>query len=844
MDLNISCTSSLDQRVPDSFPPYDTDSPEGTFGEPVPFVPDVGSNVVINEHNKNIPIFGSPPKIWSGKRVLCSFSANGSDSDEYPFHAVTFGESASLTGLSYNDHSYAKTDQGESRNCPENGDNQLALLAKLALAKHDSPESSHVDCLGDFDSPVDNLCISDSLVERSSGTTKSSGVPHVTIIKQPYVSPTNGHQVANQFQPHLPGTTCKVTPTNGRAILLAPTRSSLATSVQIHRVTSVAPQPVLLRTDMPPISVDGNSVQNPPAAVPAQFRCICGFTHDDGCLVQCTSCRILQHAECMTPPGTILPKPYFCESCQPRPVMPTEAANLQRKKLAAAGINQMAPTKTIRLANAGIRFPTNKFNSPTGAIQHIAPSNRFFLTTPVNGALPVRPIQVRLGELPSGAVIGQSVGNTTIYQVDASALNQFQPRTINLDPRPYVTCGQRASKRKQDLFTLAGESSTAFDNMSTNFRFEETASTEESEELPCPKFYRAPSSTSEVEANKSAYAPRVSTNYTGRSTVNQETIVNSSAHNVPEPASPDVVIWNDSYEEASETRISDALKQRIRNVFLTSSARELDNPQISDSTLSSVSRAHRCRVASLEFNKKGLVATEHIYPRQPIVEYRGNAMLLSEYNEQQDYRRNYNPFMLFYKKLDKTVICVDARNYGNEARFIRRSCNPNCEVRLVFPPTDSFSSVINPQCIKFIVAATRVIPSGTELTIPFDFDYTSCCPTDGDATGHPQQLYDPPSQFHSDKFSPRHDWSHDASDDDVDDDNSEDDDEDEREQEEEEDDDEEAHLPKPFDESAYGSYSSFHRRLGPDLKVETSALSDRTRGKIPIRYVLIVHACL
>ncbi|BHF72989.1 Histone-lysine N-methyltransferase 2E [Sparganum proliferum] len=852
-------------EIPASIPLYDTDLTE-TFGEPIPPVPDVGSNVVINEHNKNVPIFGSPPKIWSGKRVLCSFSANGSDSDEYPFHAVTFGESASSTGLSYNDHSYAKTDQGEPKNCPENGDNQLALLAKLALAKHDTPESSHVDCLEDFDSAVDNLCISDGLVERSSAATKSSGVPHVTIIKQPYISPTNGHQVANQFQSHIPGTTCKVTPANGRAILLAPTRGSLAASVQIHRVTSVAPQPVLLRTDMPP--VDGSSVQNPPATVQAQFRCICGFTHDDGCLVQCTNCRVLQHAECMTPPGSILPKPYFCESCQPRPVVPAEAANLQRKKLAAAGINQIAPAKTIRLTNAGIRFPANKFTSPGGALQHLSPSNRFFLTTPVNGALPVRPIQVRLGELPSGAVIGQSVGGTTIYQVDASALNQLQPRTINLDPRPYVTCGQRASKRKQDLFTLAGESSTAFDNMSTNFRFEETANTEENEELPCPKFYRTPSNTSEVEANKSAYTPRVSTNYTGRSIISQETIANSSAHSVPEPASPDVVIWNDSYEEALETRISDALKQRIRNVFLTSSARELDNLQVSDSTLSSVNRAHRCHVASLEFNKKGLVATEHIYPRQPIVEYRGNAMLLNEYSEQQDYRRHYNPFMLFYKKLDKTVICVDARNYGNEARFIRRSCNPNCEVRLVFPPTDSFSSVINPQCIKFVVVATRVIPSGTELTIPFDFDYTSCwypvkcacsrrgcsvakwfksgyqaslhpgsnSPVDGDTGGHSQQLYDPPSQFHSEKFSPRHDWSRDASDDDVDDDNSEDDDEDEREQEEE--DDEEAHLPKSFDESNYVPYNSLHKRLGSDLKVETSALSDRTRGKIPTRRLL------
>lgn len=49
-------------------------------------------------------------------------------------------------------------------------------------------------------------------------------------------------------------------------------------------------------------------------------------------------------------------------------------------------------------------------------------------------------------------------------------------------------------------------------------------------------------------------------------------------------------------------------------------------------------------------------------------------------------------------------------------------------MRLTFPPTDSFSSVVNPQCIQFVItsAVNRVIPVGTELTVGFDFDYTAC----------------------------------------------------------------------------------------------------------------------
>lgn len=40
-----------------------------------------------------------------------------------------------------------------------------------------------------------------------------------------------------------------------------------------------------------------------------------------------------------------------------------------------------------------------------------------------------------------------------------------------------------------------------------------------------------------------------------------------------------------------------------------------------------------------------------------------------------------NPFVLFYSKYDDMDICIDATSYGNIARFIRRSCKANAEVR-------------------------------------------------------------------------------------------------------------------------------------------------------------------
>lgn len=38
------------------------------------------------------------------------------------------------------------------------------------------------------------------------------------------------------------------------------------------------------------------------------------------------------------------------------------------------------------------------------------------------------------------------------------------------------------------------------------------------------------------------------------------------------------------------------------------------------------------------------------------------------------------PFVLYYDDWDDLKICIDATSFGNEARFVRRSCLPNAEV--------------------------------------------------------------------------------------------------------------------------------------------------------------------
>lgn len=50
-------------------------------------------------------------------------------------------------------------------------------------------------------------------------------------------------------------------------------------------------------------------------------RCVCGFKHDDGYMIQCDECSVWQHVACMQVDRKNLPDKYLCELCEPRSVL-------------------------------------------------------------------------------------------------------------------------------------------------------------------------------------------------------------------------------------------------------------------------------------------------------------------------------------------------------------------------------------------------------------------------------------------------------------------------------------------------------------------------------------------
>ncbi|XP_023147807.2 histone-lysine N-methyltransferase SETD5 isoform X2 [Amphiprion ocellaris] len=122
------------------------------------------------------------------------------------------------------------------------------------------------------------------------------------------------------------------------------------------------------------------------------------------------------------------------------------------------------------------------------------------------------------------------------------------------------------------------------------------------------------------------------------------------------------------------------------------------------------------RVTRVQKHRKILRAAKNLEPDTLIIEYRGKVMLKQQFEVNGHFFKKPYPFVLFYSKFNEVEMCVDARTFGNDARFIRRSCTPNAEVR----------HMIAEGMIHLCIYAVSQITKDTEVTIGFDYEFNSC----------------------------------------------------------------------------------------------------------------------
>ncbi|XP_008301630.1 SET domain-containing protein 5 isoform X2 [Stegastes partitus] len=122
------------------------------------------------------------------------------------------------------------------------------------------------------------------------------------------------------------------------------------------------------------------------------------------------------------------------------------------------------------------------------------------------------------------------------------------------------------------------------------------------------------------------------------------------------------------------------------------------------------------RVTRVQKHRKILRAAKNLEPDTLIIEYRGKVMLKQQFEVNGHFFKKPYPFVLFYSKFNDVEMCVDARTFGNDARFIRRSCTPNAEVR----------HMIAEGMIHLCIYAISQITKDAEVTIGFDYEFNSC----------------------------------------------------------------------------------------------------------------------
>ncbi|XP_040852223.1 inactive histone-lysine N-methyltransferase 2E-like [Ochotona curzoniae] len=174
--------------------------------------------------------------------------------------------------------------------------------------------------------------------------------------------------------------------------------------------------------------------------------------------------------------------------------------------------------------------------------------------------------------------------------------------------------------------------------------------------------------------------------------------------------------WMDRYEEASSNQYSEGVQREARRLALRLGSGN-DKKDRNPSDLNTNNLLFKPPVEShIQKNKKILKCVKDLPPDALIIEYRGKFMLREQFEANGYFFKRPYPFVLFYSKFHGLEMCVDARTFGNEARFIRRSCTPNAEVR----------HEIEDGTIHLYIYSIQNIPKGTEITIAFDFDYGNC----------------------------------------------------------------------------------------------------------------------
>ncbi|XP_030761841.1 uncharacterized protein LOC115886711 isoform X2 [Sitophilus oryzae] len=347
-------------------------------------------------------------------------------------------------------------------------------------------------------------------------------------------------------------------------------------------------------------------------------RCICGFLHDDGYMVECDRCKVWQHVQCVIK-NRVIPDEYLCDMCDPSKHVDRQKARLaQQQWIRERQLLEPKIRKEAKLKDA-LRQKENHTDSES-----------------TDNEQPPRNNNV--------AAKGRTLASRKKAETQRNARRELKEAPVHRRPKRKE---RKIVKRKAKV----------------------------------PRQAPPPAPSHSDDENQDAW----------------------SAH------LPQLRQWIEKYEEAVTNHYSPELRARISSIRVNGAYADPVSPQYDSSVC-------KCRVHTQPLTEiKYLVSTAQLAPDTPVVELRGKYMLSTQHRHAggslatRQHTQRPGPFLFFYKlpPKDNTEVCVDTRTYGNSARFIRRSCRPNAELR----------HCIEKGVLHLYVVAVTTVDKNSELTI-------------------------------------------------------------------------------------------------------------------------------
>ncbi|KAF9132521.1 hypothetical protein BGW39_011873 [Mortierella sp. 14UC] len=474
------------------------------------------------------------------------------------------------------------------------------------------------------------------------------------------------------------------------------------------------------------------------------IRCICGFTDDDGFTIQCENCFVWQHAVCVGIGQSNVPDKYLCELCSPRPMDKKRAAEIQRRR---NGAIERKREKSPSRRKTSVGRPRKQFGSGSG------------VSDPAASTLPTSSSSNSVSKEYSQSTtsnIGTSNGKTSsssASQLDANGKKSKNGTTSNSNS---ASKQSNQGPHSQGSNAQPSNSSTS----SSGHHHHHHHSKQKSSGLP-PSNSRIPTSVtnededldmesdsqddgpdayqfefSSVEVNivtskavqdlfrqtitqfRQAQSRKRSLSLTSGVKLqelvasNPSTVNGTSSSTPPIPESPDP----SSTTLGTLTQPSPLLSSTTADA---SNVVSMERESLARPLMKTVVKhiLHSSKSPHSPAPQYGLFADSNISAGRFMIEFKGEVSLKSTYKSdpinQYSILATPKPFVLFHPHLD---LVVDARRSGNDARFVRRSCLPNTELKSIVVPG------VQDQTVHLGLFSKVPIAKGQEITLDWDWN--------------------------------------------------------------------------------------------------------------------------